>query len=227
MLAAFALVSISLLATAEGRQSTRPRAADPLPPGIVEWTIPQLRDAMAGGRRMSRQIVVQVLTRIGVYEDRLHAAIAINPRALELAEDRDRERAEGRIRGPLHGIPIALKDNIHTTKMRTTGGGLALAGYTPPCEATLTKNLHDAGAIFIAKRGLAELANWVVGAPVPDAGERQRGRPLRLQPVRSAARSAPRELRRPARTPNRRVELWSGDGRQFWAASVAPTPANR
>src|SRR5204863_4828700 len=82
----------------------------------------------------------------------------------------DRERAQGRIRGPLHGIPIALKDNIHTTEMPTTGGALAFAGYTPPYAATLTLNLHEAGAIIIAKTGLTELANWVAGGPTPMPG---------------------------------------------------------
>ena len=82
----------------------------------------------------------------------------------------DRERAQGKLRGPLHGIPIALKDNIHTTDMPTTGGALAFAGYVPPYEATLTKNLHDAGAIIIAKTGLTELANWVAGNPTPMPG---------------------------------------------------------
>src|SRR4029079_1829743 len=75
-----------------------------------------------------------------------------------------------RVRGPLHGIPIALKDNIHTTDMATTGGALAFAGLVPPYEATLTKNLRDAGAIIIAKTGLTELANWVAGAPNPMPG---------------------------------------------------------
>ena len=65
------------------------------------------------------------------------------------------------MRGPLHGIPIALKDNIHTTNMPTTGGALAFDGFVPPYEATLTKNLRDAGAIIIAKTVLTELANWV------------------------------------------------------------------
>ncbi|HEX3646526.1 MAG TPA: amidase family protein, partial [Vicinamibacterales bacterium] len=81
-----------------------------------------------------------------------------------------RERAAGKLRGPLHGIPIALKDNIHTTEMPTTGGALAFAGYTPPYEATLTRNLRDAGAIIVAKTGLTELANWVAGAPNPMPG---------------------------------------------------------
>jgi amidase len=70
----------------------------------------------------------------------------------------------------LHGIPIALKDNIHTIDMRTTGGALAFANFTPPYDATLTKNLRDAGAVIIAKTVLTELANWVAGAPTPMPG---------------------------------------------------------
>jgi amidase len=87
--------------------------------------------------------------------------MAVNPRALEEADARDRERAQGKVRGPLHGVPIALKDNIHTTDMPTTGGALAFVGFVPPYDATLTRNLREAGAIIFAKTGLTELANWV------------------------------------------------------------------
>src|SRR5687767_9846696 len=118
---------------------------------VVEATIPQMQAAMAKGQLTSRQLVKQYLIRIGLYEDRLNAALAINPRALQEADALDRERAQGKIRGPLHGIPVALKDNIHTTEMPTTGGALAFFGYTPPYEATLTRNLKAAGAIIIAK----------------------------------------------------------------------------
>jgi amidase len=128
---------------------------------VVESTIPQMRAAMEQGRTTSREIVLQYLTRIATYEDKLNAVITVNPKALEEAEERDRERGQGRIRGPLHGIPIALKDNIHTTDMLTTGGALAFDGMVPPYEATLTRNLRDAGAIIIAKTGMTELANWV------------------------------------------------------------------
>ena len=137
---------------------------------VVETGIPELQAAMKQGRLTSRELVVQYLTRIALYEDRLNAVISINPNALKEAEQLDRERAQGKVRGPLHGIPIALKDNIHTTHLPTTGGALAFAGYTPPYEATLTKNLRDAGAIIIAKTGLSELANWVAGAPTPMVG---------------------------------------------------------
>ena len=118
----------------------------------------------------SREIVQQYLTRIAHVRGRLNAAITVNPNALDEADALDRERAAGRIRGPLHGIPIALKDNIHTTDMPTTGGALAFGDLVPPYEATLTKNLRDAGAIIIAKTGLTELANWVAGAPTPMPG---------------------------------------------------------
>jgi amidase len=137
---------------------------------VVEASIPEMRAALEQRRITSRQIVQQYLTRIGMYEDRLHAAITVNPKALEIADERDRERAQGRIRGPLHGIPIALKDNVHTTDMRTTGGALAFENLIPPYEATLTKNLRDAGAIIVAKTGMTELANWVAGAPTPMPG---------------------------------------------------------
>ncbi len=128
---------------------------------VVESNIREMQTAMQQGRITSREIVVQYLIRIATYEDKLNAVIAVNPHALEEAEARDRERTAGKIRGPLHGIPIALKDNIHTTDMPTTGGALAFDGLVPPYEATLTKNLRDAGAIIIAKTNMTELANWV------------------------------------------------------------------
>ncbi len=137
---------------------------------VVEASIPEMQAAMQAGRLTSRQLVTQYLTRIALYEDKLHAAITVNPTALEEADARDRERAQGNVRGPLHGIPIALKDNIHTTNLPTTGGALAFDGFVPPYEATLVKHLRDAGAIIIAKTGMTELANWVAGAPTPMPG---------------------------------------------------------
>src|SRR5690348_3584832 len=134
---------------------------------VVEATIPQMRSALEQHRVTSRELVTQYLVRIATYEDKLHAALIVNPRALEEADARDQERAQGRIRGPLHGIPIALKDNIHTTDLRTTGGALVFDGFVPPYEATLVKNLRDAGAIILAKTGMTELANWVAGGPTP------------------------------------------------------------
>jgi amidase len=128
---------------------------------VVEASIPDMRRAMEERRVTSRELVQQSLTRIALYEDRLNAIITVNPRALEEADERDRERRAGRIRGPLHGIPIAIKDNIQTTDMPTTGGAQAFADLVPPYDATVTRNLRDAGAVIIAKTQLTELANWV------------------------------------------------------------------
>ncbi len=136
-------------------------AAQPAPFTIVEATIPAMQQAMAEGRLTSRELVALSLQRIAIHEDRLNAIISVNPHALEQAEALDRERAAGKVRGPLHGIPIALKDNIHTTDMPTTGGALAFEGLVPPYEATLTTRLREAGAVIIAKTGMTELANWV------------------------------------------------------------------
>lgn len=140
------------------------------PFSVVEATIPELRAALEDGRITSHELVTLYLARIGLYEDRLHAAITVNPNALQDADERDRERSQGRSRGPLHGIPIALKDNILTHDIKTTGGALAFEGFSPPYDATLVKNLRAAGAIIIAKTGMTELANWVAGAPAPMPG---------------------------------------------------------
>ena len=152
-----------LAATAHAKEKKAP----PPPFTVVEASISDMQKALAEHRVTSRELVQQYLVRIGTYEDKLNAAITVNPKALEEADALDRERAQKKIRGPLHGVPIALKDNIHTTNMPTTGGALAFDGYVPPYEATVTRNLRDAGAIIIAKTGMTELANWVAGAPYP------------------------------------------------------------
>jgi amidase len=150
------LATVALLLAAQA-----PHPANKQTFTVVEASIQEMQTAMAEGRITSHEIVVQYLTRIATYEDKLNAIIAVNPHALEEADALDRERAAGKIRGPLHGIPVAVKDNIHTTNMPTTGGALAFDGLVPPYEATLTKNLRDAGAIIIAKTNMTELANWV------------------------------------------------------------------
>lgn len=146
-------------------QTTKP-AAGRGPFTVVEASITDMQTALKSGRVTSVGLVEQELQRIATYEDRLNAVITVNPKALEEARALDAERMAGKLRGPLHGIPIALKDNIHTTNMPTTGGALAFDGLVPPYEATLTQNLRAVGAIIIAKTGMTELANWVaVGMP--------------------------------------------------------------
>ena len=137
------------------------------PFSIVEATIPEMQRAMAEGRVTSRELVQQSLVRIATYEERLNAVLAVNPHALEQADALDRERTAGKVRGPLHGVPIALKDNVHTTDMPTTGGALAFEGYVPPYDATITRLLREAGAAIVAKTVMTELANWVAGGPTP------------------------------------------------------------
>src|SRR5436305_14273222 len=158
------IVAAAVLAAAS--QAPVKPAAKPAPPraaafDVFEASIPEMQSAMKSGRTTAHAIVQQYLTRIATYEDLLHAAITVNPNALEEADARDRERARGQLRGPLHGIPVAIKDNIQTTDMRTTGGALAFEWLVPPYEATLTRNLRDTGAVIIAKTGMTELANYV------------------------------------------------------------------
>ena len=166
---ALAIVAVvSLLVVARAERSISRRAV----PGkrafsVVEASIPDMQTAMKEGRVTSRELVLQYFARIAVYEHMLHAALAVSSEALKEADLRDRERAQGRVRGPLHGIPVALKDNIQTTTMPTTGGTLAFDRFVPHDEATLAANLRDAGAVIIAKTGMTELANWVAGDPTP------------------------------------------------------------
>ncbi len=160
------LVAVFLISGLKASAPTTPTK----PFTVVEATMTGMRQALEQKRVTSHELVLQSLVRIATYEDKLHAALTVNPEALKEADERDRERAAGKVRGPLHGIPVALKDNIHTTNMPTTGGALMFDGFVPPYEATLTKNLRDGGAIIIAKTGLTELANWVAGAPTPMPG---------------------------------------------------------
>jgi amidase len=210
-----ALAAAGALA-AQDRRGTAPA----LPFTVVEATIPEMRQAMERGRVTSRELIVQSLTRIALYEDRLNAVIAVNPKAIAEAEARDRERAQGKARGPLHGIPIALKDNVQTTDMPTTGGALAFEGLVPPYEATLTRNLREAGAVIIAKTGLTELANWVAGGPTPMPGNYNSLTGFGLNPY--DPRRDPREATADGRPALATGGSSSGIGTavSFWAGNV-------
>jgi amidase len=192
-------------------------AAPAAPFTVVEATISELRAALESRRTTSREIVRQYLERIALYEDKLNAVLIVNPGALREAEERDRERGAGRIRGPLHGIPIALKDNIHTTNLPTTGGALVFDGFVPPYEATLTANLREAGAIILAKTTMTELANWVAsGMPANYNGLKGYG----MNPY--DPRRDPREATfdgRPA-LPTGGSSSGVGTAASFWAANV-------
>ena len=184
---------------------------------IVEATIPEMQRAMEEGRLTSRALVEAHLLRIVLYEERVNAAIAINANALVEADRLDQERAEGRVRGPLHGIPVALKDNVHTTHLPTTGGTLAFEGFVPPYEATLTSNLREAGAIILAKTVMTELANFM-GSGMP--GNYSAVGDFGLNPY--DPRRDPREGRNDGRPVMGTGGSSSGIGTamSFWAANV-------
>src|SRR5258708_1885184 len=166
LVSSLALGTLALVLILHGQNNRAPSQTF----SVVEAGIPPMRAAMEQRRITSPDLLTQYPGRIPLYEDQLHPAITLNRLALQEADERDRERAQGRLRGPLHGIPIALKDNIQTADLRTTGGALAFEALIPPYDATLRKNLTDAGAIIIAKTGLTELANWVAGSPTPMPG---------------------------------------------------------
>jgi len=186
----------------------------------VEASIPQMRAAMEEGRTTSHELVALYLARIGMYEDQLHCVITVNPHVFDEADERDRERAQHRVRGPLHGIPIALKDNILTHDIVTTGGALVFDGYLPPYDATLVKNLRDAGAVIIAKTGMTELANWVAGAPTPMPGNYNAIRGFGFNPYdpRRDPRAGSNDGR-PA-MPTGGSSSGAGTAANFWAGNV-------
>lgn len=140
----------------------------PAPTGqlsVYEAGIEALGNALAGGRVTSRQLVAQYLARIDAYDQagpRINAFIRLNPNALDAAAALDRERASGRVRGPLHGIPIVVKDNYDTSDMPTTGASIALATMQPLYDAHQVARLRQAGAIIIGKTNLHELAAGIV-----------------------------------------------------------------
>ncbi len=139
-------------------------AAQPRPaPGfdVVEAGLADLQRALAADRVTSAALVDAYLQRIQHYNGHLRASISVNPAAGAEARELDAERRRGRVRGPLHGIPVALKDNIQATGMPTTGGTLAFRDWQAPFDATVVSRLREAGAIILAKTTLTELANWV------------------------------------------------------------------
>jgi amidase len=186
---------------------------------VVEASIPQMQAALKSGRVTSRDLVQQYLARIATYEDKINAAITVNPNALKEADERDRERKAGKIRGPLHGIPVAIKDNIQTTDMPTTGGALAFVDYVPSYEATVTKKLRDAGAIILAKTQMTELANWVAGNPsMPNNYNGLHGYGFNPYDLRRDPREATFDGRPALNTGG--SSSGTGTSANFWAANV-------
>ena len=131
---------------------------------LEEWSIAQLQEAMESNRFTSRQICEMYISRINQIdqsENGLNSVIELNPDALDIADVLDRERASGTVRGPMHGIPVMIKDNIDTgDKMMTTAGSLALANSTAPDDAFIVDKLRKSGAVLLGKTNLSEWANF-------------------------------------------------------------------
>ena len=162
-------VLLALLLAAFSPLLAQQRAVRPQPPPapvveffeVHEQSILDLQAAQAGGRVTSRGLVESYLARIQAYDQagpRLNAIVLLNPRAREDADAMDRERADKKVRGPLHGIPVLIKDNYDTADMPTSGGALGLATLQPAADAFQVKRLRDAGAVILGKTTMHELA---------------------------------------------------------------------
>jgi Asp-tRNA(Asn)/Glu-tRNA(Gln) amidotransferase A subunit family amidase len=158
--------ALAVLIASPGLRSQTPRPSASSAPSassfnVFEKSITELQNAMAAGTITSRQIVEQYRARIDAYDQRgpaINAFISLNPKALDEAAALDAERKAGRTRGPLHGIPVAIKDNYITADLPTTGGSLALEGFAAGRDAFAVRKLRQAGAIVIGKTNLHELA---------------------------------------------------------------------
>jgi len=134
----------------------------------IEKSIPELQSLMATGHLTSRELTLGYLRRISELNPLLQAVIETNPQAVSIAVALDAERRHGELRGPLHGIPILVKDNIATAdRMQTTAGSLALFNNRVPSDATIVQRLRAAGAVILGKANLSEWANFR-GLPPPD-----------------------------------------------------------
>jgi amidase len=146
------------VAPADGSPFVNPHAE------LEETTIVALGEAMSAGRFSARELVAMYTARVEAIDRRgpaVNSVIELNPDALAIADELDRERADGKTRGPLHGIPVLLKDNIDTADaMLTTAGSLALVGSRPRQDATVAARLRRAGAVILGKTTLSEWANF-------------------------------------------------------------------
>jgi len=131
---------------------------------LEEATLQQLQDAQSSGAQTAQALVEAYLKRIDELDKRgpaINSIIELNPDALDIARQLDAERKAGRVRGPLHGIPVLIKDNIDThDRMMTTAGSLALEGSIAPRDAFIVEQLRKAGAVILGKTNLSEWANF-------------------------------------------------------------------
>jgi amidase len=161
------LVAAAAAATAGAEQTTptsSSSAAHALPDAVEELSLADIAAAFTDGRMTSQQLTQSYLARIEKLDRRgpsLGSVIETNPRALESASALDAERKTRGVRGPLHGVPVLIKDNVETSDhMMSTAGSLALAGWYAPKDAPLVERLRAAGAVILGKTNLSEWANF-------------------------------------------------------------------
>jgi len=163
-LQAGALASVVAVAKPASIFSSTPLSAPPKEFELDELTISDLQEGMKSGKFTARSLVKKYLDRIDDVDKggpSINAVIEINPEAASIAESLDRERKDKGPRGPLHGIPILIKDNIGTAdRMMTTAGSLAMLGSRPAQDAFVAKRLREAGAVILGKTNLSEWANF-------------------------------------------------------------------
>ncbi len=144
--------------------SAAARATPASPPASAELSLADIAAAFAHGNLTSVELTQTYLTRIEDMNLRgpsLHAVIETNPKALDIATALDAERKAGKVRGPLHGVPVLIKDNIETADpMMTTAGSMALEGWYAPADAPLIARLRAAGAVILGKTNMSEWANF-------------------------------------------------------------------
>ena len=150
----FATVGLSISVPAQGSAPTQ----------YNEATIAQLQAQMASGRLTSVELTNYYLARIRALDrgaEGVNSIIELNPDALQMAQHADRLRHNGRVLGPLHGIPVLLKDNIDTgDRMQTSAGSFALVGQPAVQDSTIAENLRAGGAVILGKTNLSEWANF-------------------------------------------------------------------
>ena len=161
--AALAITRFESSHSAIEAQPSTPLPAPPPSGPLDDLTIVDLQTGLQSGRYTARQLVDQYVARIRALDQQgptLQHVLELNPDALTIADQRDAERKAGKVRGPLHGIPILLKDNIDTAdRMHTSAGSLALASSIPSRDSFVAERLRAAGAVILGKTNLSEWAN--------------------------------------------------------------------
>lgn len=169
--ASIGATAIGSLLSCNDSQTTKPVANNTEPAGTApgdfelnEESIASLQEKMVSGKYSSEQLTKLYTDRIHAIDKnglRLNSVIEMNPDAITIAQQMDAERKAGKTRGPLHGIPVLIKDNIDTgDKMQTTAGALAMAGHVATNDAFVVKKLREAGAVILGKTNLSEWANF-------------------------------------------------------------------